>query len=77
MKLNDYILETPSYGWADAEGNFIKPTFSQIFNEFLTRINIFKDSRNWLPFLGWFWILCLSPAFFLLFLKFLLFLGFF
>jgi hypothetical protein len=31
MKLNDYILETPSYGWSDAEGNFIKPTFGQIF----------------------------------------------
>jgi stearoyl-CoA desaturase (delta-9 desaturase) len=70
MRLNDYILETPSYGWADENGNFIKPTFSQIFNEFLSRINIFKDSKNWLPFLGWFWVLCLLPFFLILMSKF-------
>ena len=64
------ILETPSYGWADENGNLIKPTFSQLFNEFLGRINIFKDIRNWLPFLGWFWILCILPFFLLLLSKF-------
>ena len=69
MSISDFILEVPSYGWADENGKFIKPTFNQLFSEFLRKINVFKDIRNYLPFLGWFWILCLSPFFLLFFFK--------
>jgi sn-1 stearoyl-lipid 9-desaturase len=68
-RLNDYLLIEPHYGWADAEGNFIKPTLKQILKEYLTRINIFKDSKAWFPFMAWFWVLCLLPFMLLLLFK--------
>ncbi|MFY7861924.1 MAG: acyl-CoA desaturase, partial [Chitinophagales bacterium] len=68
-RLNDYLLIEPHYGWADAEGNFVKPTLKQILKEYLTRINIFKDSKAWFPFMAWFWVLCLLPFMLLLLFK--------
>lgn len=67
MKLLDYILEQPSYGWQDEQGNLVKPTPKQIFREFLHRINIFRTRKNWLPFMGWFWVFCLLPFFIVFF----------
>jgi stearoyl-CoA desaturase (delta-9 desaturase) len=61
MPLLDYILEEPSYGWKDAQGNLVKPTAGQIFKEFFSRLNIFKDRKNWLPFLSWLTVLCFTP----------------
>lgn len=69
MKLSDYLLMEPRYGWADGEGNFIKPTLSQMFSEYFYRINIFRDPKNWFPFMAWFWVLCLFPFFYLLIFK--------
>ncbi len=34
---------------------------------FFSRLNVFKDRKNWLPFFSWFKVICLVP-FFLLFL---------
>lgn len=65
--LLDYILEPPSYGWKDENGNVVKPTPKQILKEFLSRVNVFADRKNYLSFLGWFWVLCLLP-FMLLFI---------
>lgn len=69
MKLSDYLLWEPRYGWADKEGNFIKPTLKQILSEYFYRINPFNDKRNWLPFMAWFWVLLLMPFLILLLTK--------
>ena len=55
------VLEPPSYGWKDKSGNLIKPTPGQIFTEFFSRLNVFKNKKNWLSFTSWFLILCLAP----------------
>jgi stearoyl-CoA desaturase (delta-9 desaturase) len=61
----DRVLLPPSYGWADAEDNLIKPTNGQILKEFFHRLNIFRTSRNWLGFFSWFRLLCLVPFLYL------------
>ncbi|MFA6087023.1 fatty acid desaturase [Mucilaginibacter sp.] len=55
------VLEEPSYGWKDENGNLSKPTQGQIINEFLSRINVFKSKKNWLSFTSWLMVLCLAP----------------
>ena len=69
------VLEEPSYGWKDANGNLSKPTQTQIIKEFLTRINVFKDKKNWLSFMSWFMVLCLTPFLFLFAFKYFTFTG--
>lgn len=63
MTFIDYILEEPSYGWKDNEGNFIKPTRRQLFGEFFSRMNIFRTKKNWLPLTNWVTVLGLLPFF--------------
>ncbi len=65
MAFLDYVLQPPSYGWKDGQGDLIKPTVGQIVNEFFSRLNVFKDRRNWLPFFAWFKVLCLVPFFYM------------
>ncbi|TSJ36385.1 acyl-CoA desaturase [Mucilaginibacter corticis] len=67
MPFLDYVLQTPSYGWKDAQQALVKPTAKQIFAEFFSRLNVFKTRKNWLPFFSWLKVICLS-AFFILFL---------
>ena len=67
MAFLDHVLQPPAYGWADKQGNLVKPSMGQIFKEFFSRLNVFKDRRNWLPFFSWLKVLCLLP-FFLLFI---------
>ena len=67
MAFLDRVLQVPSYGWMDQNGDLIKPTTRQSFSEFFSRLNVFKDKRNWLPFFSWLKVLCLAP-FFTLFL---------
>lgn len=67
MPFIDNVLQTPAYGWKDAQGELIKPLNKQVFKEFFTRLNIFKTKKNWLPFFSWLKVLCFVP-FFLLFL---------
>jgi stearoyl-CoA desaturase (delta-9 desaturase) len=54
------ILEPPSYGFYDASGKLIRPLTGQIWREFFSRLNIFKDRRNWLPLTGWFFTFALT-----------------
>ncbi|MEJ0083772.1 MAG: hypothetical protein WDM78_23120 [Puia sp.] len=42
MAFIDEILQTPSYGWMDAKGLFLKPTTRQLFKEAFSRINILQ-----------------------------------
>ncbi len=61
MAFIDIILKTPSYGWTDEQGAFVKPTKKQIFAEFFSRINITKSKKNWLPMISWLWLMLLIP----------------
>ena len=61
MGLLDILLEPPTYGWQDTQGNLVKPVPRQLFGEFFSRLNVFKDKKNWLPFLSWFSVICLFP----------------
>src|SRR6201995_2006095 len=63
MAFIDEILQTPSYGWMDAKGLFLKPTTRQLFKEAFSRINIFKSRKNWLALIGWFRATCMLPLF--------------
>ncbi len=65
----DHVLQTPSYGWKDEQGNLIKPTNKEILKEFFFRLNIFRSKKNWLAFIGWFKVLCLAPFLVLFFTK--------
>jgi stearoyl-CoA desaturase (delta-9 desaturase) len=67
MAFLDHVLQAPAYGWKDGQGNLIKPNTQQIFAEFFSRLNVFKNRKNWLPFFSWLKVLCFVP-FFLLFL---------
>jgi len=53
MKFIDVVLDPPSYGWADANGNLTKPGPAKLFREFFSRLNIFRTKKNWLPFMSW------------------------
>jgi sn-1 stearoyl-lipid 9-desaturase len=65
MSFIENVLAQPSYGWKNSEGALIKPTPSQLFNEFFKRLNIISSRKNWLPFFAWTNILLLVPFFFL------------
>ena len=69
MAFIDIILKTPSYGWTDEQGAFVKPTTKQIFAEFFSRLNIFKSRKNWLSLLSWIWLLLLIPFLYLFIFK--------
>jgi len=71
MHFFERILQPPTYGWKDHNGHLIKPSSQQIFKEFFSRLNIFKDKKNWLPLLSWVKILCLIPFFFIFIIYFL------
>lgn len=61
MAFIDYILQRPSYGWADDNGKLIVPTKRQLLKEAFKRINIFKSKKNWMPFIDVFMVLCMLP----------------
>lgn len=67
----DQVLETPSYGWADKEGNLIVPTLRQLWSEAFSRVNIFRSKRNWIPFINWFTAVCMLPFFYFLLVDYL------
>jgi len=70
MAFIDILIEPPSYGWQDKNGELIKPSQGELFRECLRRMNIFKSRKNFLGFFGWFEVLCLIPFFVIFFVKF-------
>ena len=70
MAFLNTVLEPPAYGWTDENGNLAKPGNSQIIKEFFSRLNVFKNKKNWLSFLSWMLIVILAPFLFLFLFKF-------
>jgi len=70
MAFLDHVLQPPSYGWEDENGELVRPNKGTLLKEFFSRLNVFRDRKNWLPFFGWFKVLCLAPFFVLFFVKF-------
>ncbi|MBK0380996.1 fatty acid desaturase [Mucilaginibacter segetis] len=75
MAFIHHVLEEPSYGWKDNDGNLSKPTKKQIIKEFFSRLNVFKDRRNWLSFVAWLMVLSLVPFLLLFIFKYFTFTG--
>lgn len=57
----DHVLQVPTYGWVDADGNLIAPTLKQLWSEAFFRVNVFRTKRNWIPFINWLMIVCMVP----------------
>jgi stearoyl-CoA desaturase (Delta-9 desaturase) len=67
MAFIDKVLQRPSYGWSDENGELIIPSTKRLYKEAFSRINVFKDKRNWISLISWLMAVCMFP-FFLLFL---------
>lgn len=52
MMLLNRVLDAPSYGF-ERDGKLYVPTQREILREFFTRLNVFRDRKNWLPLFGW------------------------
>jgi fatty-acid desaturase len=65
MAFIDYVLQVPAYGWKNENGELIKPTVKQLYSEAFSRINIFKDKRNWISLISWLMAVCMLPAVYL------------
>lgn len=63
MPFIDTVLEKPSYGWKDEQGQLVKPSVSQLVQEFFFRLNVFRNRKNWLPLFSWLKVLCLASCF--------------
>lgn len=64
MAFIDYVLQKPSYGWADTNGGLIVPTKRQIFKEAFSRINFFRAKKNWISAISFVMVLCILPMFY-------------
>ena len=61
----DHVLEPPSYGWKDEQGQLVIPTTNQLVGEFFFRLNIFRNKKNWLTFFSWSRVLMLVSCLFI------------
>jgi len=61
MAFIDHVLQKPSYGWANENGELIVPTTRQLYKEAFSRINIFKTKKNWITLMSWMMVLCMTP----------------
>jgi sn-1 stearoyl-lipid 9-desaturase len=64
MAFIDSVLHVPSYGWKDASGELIVPTKKQLLKEAFSRVNVFKNRRNWISMMSWLMPLCMLPFFY-------------
>jgi stearoyl-CoA desaturase (delta-9 desaturase) len=63
MEFLTRVLEPPTYGFL-RDGQFYKPSPRETFREFGSRLNVFADRRNWLPFWHWLSTSLLAVPFF-------------
>ncbi len=64
MAFIDRILQTPSYGWKNEQGELVVPSVKRLFAEAFSRINIISTRKNWIPLINWLVMLCMLPFFF-------------
>ncbi len=64
MAFIDTVLQTPSYGWKNENGDLIVPTTKQLWAEAFNRINVFKTKKNWISLISWLMAACMLPFFF-------------
>jgi stearoyl-CoA desaturase (delta-9 desaturase) len=69
MAFIDRVLQKPSYGWSDENGELVVPTTKQLYREAFSRINIFATRKNWVSAVSWLMALCLLPFVALAFFK--------
>ncbi len=53
MKFIDKVLQEPSYGWSDEQGELVIPSVKTLYKEAFSRINIFKTKKNWTSLNNW------------------------
>ncbi|MGB8192148.1 MAG: acyl-CoA desaturase, partial [Chitinophagaceae bacterium] len=61
MAFIDHVLQEPSYRWQNEKGELVVPTLKQLYREAFSRINIFKDKRNWISLCAWLMAACMVP----------------
>jgi sn-1 stearoyl-lipid 9-desaturase len=64
MPFIDEVLQQPSYGWKNEKSELIKPSLRQLYAEAFSRVNVFKDRRNWITIMSWLMAICMLPLFF-------------
>lgn len=64
MAFIDDVLQMPSYGWKDENGNLIVPSTKQLWTEAFSRINVFKNRKNWMAMVSWLMAVLMLPFFF-------------
>jgi stearoyl-CoA desaturase (delta-9 desaturase) len=69
MAFIDDVLQKPTYGWTDRTGALVIPTTKQLWKETLSRVNIFRTSRNWISFASLIMVFCLVPFIYLFVFK--------
>ena len=69
MAFIDDVLQPPSYGWSDEQGELIIPTTKQLYREAFSRVNVVRSRKNWVSGLSWLMALCLVPFVLFAFLK--------
>ena len=57
----DTLLQAPSYGWKNEQGELVVPTKKQLWREAFSRINIFSTRKNWISFFSCVIIGCMLP----------------
>lgn len=63
MGFIDRVLQEPSYGWANEQGELVKPSLSTLYREAFNNVNIFKTRKNWIPFITWLMAIAMLPFF--------------
>jgi len=61
MAFIETLLQKPNYGWKDEKGNLIVPSRRQLWSETFSRINIFKNKKNWISLISGLMVACLLP----------------
>jgi len=69
MAFIDKILQEPSYGWADENGELVKPSVKRLYQEAFRNTNIFRSKKNWITFVTWMMAVCLLPFLYLFIFK--------
>lgn len=64
MSFIDEVLQQPSYGWKDENGELIKPTLKQLYKEAFSRINFFANRKNWISAVNWVVTILMLPFFY-------------